>query len=417
MAHTDFDFVDGDDGGQFVLVGGPMVQLRQLLARGDIDAAVRIYEDTGAIVRNELLSESLTASFDTKKGIAQMFRKARDFAGAAKVFQNAKLEGEAAAMFEQAGDFASAGAAWARGNEVVKAAAAYERAGKTELALDLYRQAGAPERAAECLAKGLRHYEASQEFRKLGNTHAEVEALRAGLGAEPTNLDLVTRLSELMLQHGAKEQAANLLMETTRRAPAAKDHVRFLTVFAAALEAQGNAANAAKVRARLKELPPEPQVPVAAAAASAGGEPGGDAYGFLKALPMFSELSLTDMKALYRVCTSHAFQAGQHLIEPGQPGRGLFLIVEGQVEVFAGAAANARLLNTLGVGAYVGEISLVQDGPTSARVTARSPVKVLFISRDAFHQYVFSSPVAALRIYQLFTINLAERVRVLSAAK
>jgi CRP-like cAMP-binding protein len=145
--------------------------------------------------------------------------------------------------------------------------------------------------------------------------------------------------------------------------------------------------------------------------------PGGDGYGFLKALPMFADLAIDDMRSLFRVCVQHGFGPGMHLIEPGQAGRGLFVIVDGQVEVFGGAGPDARLLNTLGVGGYVGEISLLLDGPTSARVTARTNVKALFISREAFKQYLFNTPAAALRIYRLFSINLAERVRTLSAAR
>lgn len=414
----EFDFVDDASGGRFMPVGGPIIQLRQLLARGEVDTAVRIYEETGSSARDELIQEGLSASFETRKHIATMFKNARDFAGAALVFQAGKHETDAATCFEQAGDFAAAAPCWARAHEVLKAAAAWERAGKTEQALELYRQAGAHERVAECLARGHRYYEASQAFRALNNAHAEIEVLRLGVTAEPGNLEIVSRFAELMLQHGRKEQAAQLLMTTSKVAPGAKDHARFLTLLAAGLEAIGNAPAAVKVRARLAELPPAGEVaPVVPAQAAPATELSADAYGFLKALPMFSELSLTDMKALYRVCTLRQFTPGQHLIEPGQPGKGLFVIVDGQVEIFAGADANARLLNTLGVGGYVGEISLVQDGPTSARVTARSAVKALFIGKDAFRQYLFGAPMAALRIYQLFTFNLAERVRVLSAAK
>lgn len=417
MSFTEFDFVEGDTGGQFVVVGGPLVQLRHMLAKGEVDPAVRIYEETSALARDGLLSEAESASYDTRKAIAQLFQRSRDFAAAGKVFRLAKLEGEAASAFEQAGEFAEAAASWAKAGEALKAAAAYERAGRTDAALELYRAAGQSDRVAECLARAQRFLEASQEFRKLGNTHAEVEVLRSGVTAEPANVELVTRLAELMLQHGAADRAAQLLMETTRRVPAAKDESRFLTLLAASLDAVGNGSAAEKVRARLRAMPQKAPAQPSAKPTDARSELGGDAYAFLKALPMFAGLSMADMQALYRVCTLHAFAPGQHLIEPGQPGRGLYLIVQGQVEVFATSATDSRLLNTLGVGGYVGEISLVQDGPTSARVTARGPVKVLFISREAFREYVFNSPTAALRIYQLFTHNLAERVRVLSASR
>jgi tetratricopeptide (TPR) repeat protein len=421
MTHTDFDFVDDPNGGHFVLVGGPLSQLRPLLAKGDVDSAVRLYEDTGSSAREELLQEATTASFETKRSIAQLFLKARDFGAAALAFQSAQLEGDAAEAFDHAGQFPEAAAAWGRAGEVLKAAAAFERAGQTDEALALYQKAGATDRAAECLARGGRYAEAAKAFAALGNAHAEIEALRSGLGVEPSSLALAARLAELMLQHGRREQAAQLLVDTAGRNPAAKDDARFLQLLAQGLEILGNAEAALNVRGRLATLPePEPEevVPVVQGTVTVHeAPPGDDAYGFLKSLPMFADLSLPDMKALYRVCTLHQFAPGQHLIEAGQPGRGLFLIVDGQVEVFGGNDANARMLNTLGVGGYVGEISLVQDGPTSARVTARDNAKALFVSRDAFNAYLYSSPAAALCVFRLFTVNLAERVRALSAAK
>jgi hypothetical protein len=413
----EFDFVDDDNGGRFTPVGGPITQLRQLLARGEVQGATRLYEETGSVAREELVQEAASASFETRKAIGQLFRGARDFAAAARVYQLARLEGEAASSFEQAGDYAAAAASWAKQGELMKAAAAWERAGKVDQALQLYRDAGAPERVAECLARGGRFSEAAREFRAMKNTHGEVETLRAGLTADPANVELATRLAELMFQHGRREQAAQVLMQTSKLSAASRDDARFLSLLALSLDAIGNAAAAAKVRARLQQLPAAPVQLDTAPVIAGTEEPGTDAYGFLKALPMFADLALEDMKALYRICQQATFAAGQHLIETGQPGRGLFVIVDGQVEVYGGPDAGSRLLNTLGVGGYVGEISLVQDGPTSARVTARTPVKALFISRDAFRHYLFSAPAAALRIFQLFTFNLAERVRVLSAAR
>lgn len=411
--HSDFDFVDG----QFVPSGGPVVELRQMLARGEVEGAAKHYEETGAAAREGLLEEAASASFETKRSIAAMFVKARDFGAAAKTLLQAKLEAEAAPLFEQARDFASAAACWVKAGESLKAAAAHERAGNADAALALYRQAGAAERVADCLARARRFGEAAKAYRALNNAHAEVESLKAGLQAQPSSLEFASRLAELMLQHGRADSAAQLLTETTKHAATAKDDARFLQLLVLALDATGNRAGADKVRARLGQLPHSAgQVAVVTVPpAPARPAPATDAYGFLKALPMFADLSMDDMKALYRVCTLVAFEPGQHLIEVGQPGRGLFVIVEGQVDVFAGAEASARLLNSLTVGGHLGEISLVQDAPTSARVTAKNRVKALFISREAFHQYVNGSPPAGLRIYQLFASSLAERVRALSA--
>jgi CRP-like cAMP-binding protein len=82
------------------------------------------------------------------------------------------------------------------------------------------------------------------------------------------------------------------------------------------------------------------------------------------------------------------------------------------VQVVSVQGSATKPLATLGPGAYVGEISLVDDAPTSARVVAKSPVRALVISREKFQQYLYSHETAALRIYTLFTKTLSERLRV-----
>ena len=74
----------------------------------------------------------------------------------------------------------------------------------------------------------------------------------------------------------------------------------------------------------------------------------------------------------------------------------------------------ARHLNTLGPGDYLGEISMLCNSPTSARVVATTWVRSLQIPRAQFERFLVTHPGAALRIYPLFAEGLAGRVRVLS---
>ncbi len=414
---SDFDFIEDESGGKFVSVGGPLQQLRSLLAKNDVNSAVSIYEESGGSARAGLLEEAAIASFDTKKAIALMFRRARDFAGAAKVYELAKLEMDAAANYEQAGDFSAAGNAFRRAGELVKGAACLERGGKANEAIELYRKAGSNEALAECLARQKRFEEAAAVFRTLGNAHAEVEVLRSAIESKQGGVGVARRLAELMVQYGHPQRAAQLLLDTARSMPDGQKDAGLLTELAQMLDLCGNAAAAEKVRVKIAGLVSAPPVLLPRAAVGPAKNAGPDGYGFLKALPMFAELSLGDMKALYRICSEATFKPGDNLIQIGLPGAGLFVIVDGMVEVYGGPDSSSRLLNTMGAGAYVGEISLVRDEPTSARVTARTAVKALFVSRNAFAEYLYNNTAAALCIYRLFTLNLAERVRALSAAR
>ena len=62
----EYDFIDDEAGGRFVPIGGPLVQLRNLVHAGDTDTAVKLYEETGGVARDSILEEAKDASFETK---------------------------------------------------------------------------------------------------------------------------------------------------------------------------------------------------------------------------------------------------------------------------------------------------------------------------------------------------------------
>jgi CRP-like cAMP-binding protein len=115
-----------------------------------------------------------------------------------------------------------------------------------------------------------------------------------------------------------------------------------------------------------------------------------------------------------RLTTEATWPPGENILEVGVDPPGLIVIVEGDAEVYALSGEGARHLNSLGPGAHLGEISLVSNALTSARVTATTMVRGLCISREQLEMYLESHEEAALRIYKLFCEGLAERVRALS---
>ena len=467
---VEFDFVGDDESGSFVATSQVLPMLTQLLASGNIEEAVRLYEGADPSVGKELLAQIKTLSSVSQKNLGQMFVLARDFAAAAKIFEIARKPDEAAKLYEQGGEYASAARCWELAGDLARAAAARERAGDVTGALAMHQKAGPSEALAECLNRAQRFHEAAQIYQKLGNVRAEVEMLRMVPITAPSRVPAVKRLSDLLERHGHMASSAQLLMETLQTVPEAQADTELMESLARRLEVMGRQDQAARVRAFLSkqgtlggktaspELPahgappaeppramprgaaPKPEVvqpprgragdPFAnlidpfsggpaeedavtadAVAPAAPAAKPVDAYGQLKAIPIFGELALQDMKDLYRVCAAAQWQPGTTLIEQGEQGKGLIVIVQGQVQVVSVQGSATKPLATLGPGAYVGEISLVDDAPTSARVVAKSPVRALVISREKFQQYLYSHETAALRIYTLFTKTLAERLR------
>jgi CRP-like cAMP-binding protein len=96
--------------------------------------------------------------------------------------------------------------------------------------------------------------------------------------------------------------------------------------------------------------------------------------------------------------------ANQVLIEPRQPGAGLFVICEGTVVVEAPGVEHE-----LGEGEVVGEISLIEeDGLRRARVVAKTPVRCLALSRADFEQMLESEPELAEAMRDLAQQRLAD---------
>ena len=96
--------------------------------------------------------------------------------------------------------------------------------------------------------------------------------------------------------------------------------------------------------------------------------------------------------------------ANQVLIEPRQPGAGLFVICEGTVVVEAPGVEHE-----LGEGEVVGEISLIEeDGLRRARVVTKTPVRCLALSRADFEQMLESEPELAGAMRDLAQQRLAD---------
>jgi len=109
--------------------------------------------------------------------------------------------------------------------------------------------------------------------------------------------------------------------------------------------------------------------------------------------PLFRPFSRTQQRDLLRRFTAHDVATGTAIIRQGDEGRGLFLVLAGEVDVSStGPDGASTPLATLRAGDVFGEMSLVRGGPTSATVTAASATTVLYLARDYVERIVAAVP-------------------------
>ena len=103
----------------------------------------------------------------------------------------------------------------------------------------------------------------------------------------------------------------------------------------------------------------------------------------LQTSPLFVPFTKSQQGELLRRFEGHEVEAGTELISEGERGKGLFLVLAGEVEVVAHAdTPEAVSLARLKPGDIFGEMSLVTDQPTSAAVRATMRSTVLFLKRE-----------------------------------
>jgi CRP-like cAMP-binding protein len=93
----------------------------------------------------------------------------------------------------------------------------------------------------------------------------------------------------------------------------------------------------------------------------------------LKAIPIFSHLSDDEANRLAAFATETSIAEGQILMKEGDYSTELIAIEEGSADVIQ----NGQKVASLGEGALIGEMGLLERKPRNADVIATSPMRVI----------------------------------------
>ena len=125
----------------------------------------------------------------------------------------------------------------------------------------------------------------------------------------------------------------------------------------------------------------------------------------LRRIPLFAGFDRQHVERLGMLTEEVDVPAGKVLIRQGELGDDLMVIYSGLVSVERDGAK----VNTLGPGAFFGEIALLQRGPRTATVTAETACRLLVINHRDFHAVMDEFPDIAARVL----LTLAQRLRTL----
>ena len=123
----------------------------------------------------------------------------------------------------------------------------------------------------------------------------------------------------------------------------------------------------------------------------------------LAALPLFDGFSRRHLRHLADEADTVAFDVGRSIVEEGQAGEAMYVILGGSARVVRAG----RKVGALMPGDFFGELSALDGGPRTASVVADTPIQVLRLFRHTLQRMIEAEPAIVMGLLE----GLARRFR------
>jgi CRP/FNR family transcriptional regulator, cyclic AMP receptor protein len=131
----------------------------------------------------------------------------------------------------------------------------------------------------------------------------------------------------------------------------------------------------------------------------------------LRTVPIFEGCSKKDLQTIARQVREISHDAGYVIATEGDPGAGLFVIVEGEADVTIGG----KKVNHLKTGDFFGEMALLDGGPRTATVTSTTPITLYALTEWVFRGLLAEHPTIAMRTLETMAARLRGATKLATA--
>jgi CRP-like cAMP-binding protein len=132
----------------------------------------------------------------------------------------------------------------------------------------------------------------------------------------------------------------------------------------------------------------------------------------LRACPLFKGFTDVGVDAFAGVVRTRSFPRGTPLFVENMLGDSLFILGQGTVRLSARSSAGEDvLLGELGPGDYLGEVSLLKEGPRMCTATAFTDVDVVELRQADFQKLLAQKPQACVKLLMRVVSHFGDKVR------
>ena len=128
----------------------------------------------------------------------------------------------------------------------------------------------------------------------------------------------------------------------------------------------------------------------------------------LSRIPLFSDLPADELDHLQNMLKTRSLRPGEILFKEGERGEHFYILTHGELEILLGVETKEEMiLNILGPGEYLGEMSLIiPGGERTATARASKETALLAMSRDEFNALIEHYPILSKAMVRVLSNRL-----------
>lgn len=134
----------------------------------------------------------------------------------------------------------------------------------------------------------------------------------------------------------------------------------------------------------------------------------------LTSMPPFQDLTPTHLKSIIKLMHNRIYVPGEMIFHQGDPGAGLYIIINGQITIKQEDEGNSWELTKLYRGDFFGELALLDNERRSATAVAIEETQVLVIFKPDLDNFISNNPKEGIKILRGMAHIIAIRLRSLN---
>ncbi|MDD5230219.1 MAG: cyclic nucleotide-binding domain-containing protein [Candidatus Marinimicrobia bacterium] len=137
-----------------------------------------------------------------------------------------------------------------------------------------------------------------------------------------------------------------------------------------------------------------------------------DTMRVLSSVPIFSDLDGKELIEVEKIVHRRKYKKGEPIFRMGDPGLGMYIIVEGAVEIIEELEnEDCKHLVDLEKGAFFGDLALLDEAPRSASAIAKVDCDIIGFFRPDLLDLLYRKPHLGIKILWSLAKVIGERLR------